>query len=110
MKLESGLIDHMVVNQWVASGCLKRSVGVMVLLISIRQGLWSRVIPKRKMKISLILIHLLPVKLITIRVLLSLFVSRGLLIHQMDVKIAFLNGELEEKIYMTQSDGFIVKG
>jgi hypothetical protein len=106
MKLESGLIDHMVVNQWVASGCLKRSIDV----ISIRQGLWSRVIPKRKAKISLILIHLLPVKLITIRVLLSLFVSHGLLIHQMNVKIAFLNGELEEKIYMTQSNGFIVKG
>jgi hypothetical protein len=110
MKLESGLIDHMVVNQWVASGCLKRSVGVMVLLISIRQGLWSRVIPKIKTKISLILIHLLSIKLIIIRVLLSLFVSHGLLIHQMDVKIALLNGELEEKIYMNQSDGFIVKG
>jgi hypothetical protein len=28
----------------------------------------------------------------------------------MDVKITFLNGELEDEIYMTQSDGFIVKG
>jgi hypothetical protein len=28
----------------------------------------------------------------------------------MDVKTTFLNGELEEKIYMTQSDGFVVKG
>jgi hypothetical protein len=40
-------------------------------------------------------------RLITIRVLLSLAVSHGLLVHQMDIKIAFLNGELEEKIYMT---------
>ena len=31
-------------------------------------------------------------------------------IHQMDVKIAFLNGDLEEKIYLEQLEGFIVPG
>jgi hypothetical protein len=35
-------------------------------------------------------------RLTIIRVLLSLATSHGLLIHQMDVKIAFLIGELEE--------------
>jgi hypothetical protein len=49
-------------------------------------------------------------RLTTIRVLLSLAASHGLLIHQMDVKTIFLNGELEEEIYMTQPDGFVVKG
>jgi hypothetical protein len=49
-------------------------------------------------------------RLTTIRVLLSLAASYGLLVHQMDVKTIFLNGELEEEIYMTQPDGFIVKG
>jgi hypothetical protein len=48
-------------------------------------------------------------RLITIRVLLSLAASHGLLVHQMDVKAAFLNGELEEEIYMIQPDGFVVK-
>jgi hypothetical protein len=36
-------------------------------------------------------------RLTTIRVLLSLATSYGLLIHQIDVKTIFLNGELEEK-------------
>ena len=44
-------------------------------------------------------------RLTTIRVLLSLAASYGLLVHQMDVKTAFLNGELEEEIYMDQPDG-----
>jgi hypothetical protein len=39
-------------------------------------------------------------RLTTIRVLLSLAASYGLLIHQMDVKTTFLNGEFKEEIYM----------
>jgi hypothetical protein len=40
-------------------------------------------------------------RLTTIRVLLSLAVSHGLLVHRMNVKTTFLNGELEVEIYMT---------
>ena len=49
-------------------------------------------------------------RLTTIQVLLSLAASHGLLVHQMDVKTAFLNGELKEEIYMDQPDGFVVPG
>jgi hypothetical protein len=49
-------------------------------------------------------------RLTTIRVLLFMAASYGLIVHQMDVKTAFLNGELEEEIYMDQPDGFMVKG
>jgi hypothetical protein len=49
-------------------------------------------------------------KLTTIRVLLSLASSHGLLVHQMDVKTTFLNEELDEKIYMDQPDRFVVDG
>ncbi|WVZ51502.1 hypothetical protein U9M48_002646 [Paspalum notatum var. saurae] len=49
-------------------------------------------------------------RLTTIRVLLSLAASHGLLVHQMDVKIAFLNGELDEEIYIDQPVGFVAKG
>jgi hypothetical protein len=48
--------------------------------------------------------------LTTIRALLSLAASYGLIIHQMDVKTAFLNGELDEEIYMDQPDGFVAEG
>ena len=52
----------------------------------------------------------LPVaRLTTIRVLISFPVSYGLIIHQMDIKTAFLNGELDEEIYMDQPDGFVMK-
>jgi hypothetical protein len=50
------------------------------------------------------------VRMTTIRVLLSLAASYSLLVHQMAVKTAFLNGELDEEIYMDQPDGFVVKG
>jgi hypothetical protein len=46
-------------------------------------------------------------RLTNIRVLLSLAASHGLLVHQMDVKTTFLNGELEEEIYMDQLEGFV---
>jgi hypothetical protein len=39
-------------------------------------------------------------RLTTIHVLLSLAASHGLLVHQMDVKTAFLNRELDEEIYI----------
>ena len=31
-------------------------------------------------------------------------------IHQMDVKTAFLNEDLDEEMYMEQPEGFVVKG
>lgn len=39
-------------------------------------------------------------KMTTIRTILSIAVVNGMLIHQMDVKTAFLNGKLEEEVYM----------
>jgi hypothetical protein len=46
-------------------------------------------------------------RLTIIRVLLSLSASHSLLVHQMDVKTTFLNGELDEEIYMEQPSGFV---
>jgi hypothetical protein len=43
-------------------------------------------------------------------VLFSLAASYGPIVHQMDVKTTFLNGELEEEIYMDQPDVFVANG
>ena len=37
----------------------------------------------------------------TIRLMMALSVEMNLIVHQMDVVTAFLNGEVEEEIYMT---------
>ena len=51
-----------------------------------------------------------PVTRITsIRMVLAIAAIRNLEVHQMDVKTAFLNGNLEEEIYMEQPEGFIAK-
>ncbi|CAM8930844.1 unnamed protein product [Rhodiola kirilowii] len=44
----------------------------------------------------------------TIRLLIALAAINNLVVHQMDVKTAFLNDDLEEEICMKQPEGFIM--
>ena len=46
-------------------------------------------------------------KFASIRIILSIAAQYKLVLHQMDVKTAFLNGLLEEEIYMKQPVGFV---
>ena len=46
----------------------------------------------------------------TIRILIALAALKGWKIHHLDVKSAFLNGEINEVIHVKQPEGFLVKG
>ena len=50
------------------------------------------------------------VKHSSIRTLLSIVAMHDLELEQLDVKTAFLHGELEEDIYMEQPEGFVIPG
>ncbi|KAH9293054.1 hypothetical protein KI387_041741, partial [Taxus chinensis] len=49
-------------------------------------------------------------KIKTIRMIFALAAQFGWKVHQMDVKSAFLNGDLQEEVYMTQPEGYVVPG
>ena len=51
-------------------------------------------------------------RITSIRLLIAIAIAAifDLKIHQMDVKTAFLNGDLEEKIYMDQPESFVEPG
>lgn len=50
------------------------------------------------------------VRLETVRMLLALATQEKWEVHHMDAKFAFLNGELEKEVYVTQPLGFEEKG
>ena len=49
-------------------------------------------------------------KLNTIRMLISLATKCNWELHQLDVKSAFLNGDLKEEIYLVQPEGYVKQG
>jgi hypothetical protein len=49
-------------------------------------------------------------RLDSVRLLIALAVHVGWEVHHVDVKSVFLNGDLQEEVYVQQSAGFIVVG
>jgi hypothetical protein len=79
----------------------------MVQLRGTRQDLWPKDIPRKR---AIFDTYSPVARLTTICTLIAVAASYGLIIHQMVVKTTFLNGELDEEIYMDQPEGFIVDG
>ena len=46
----------------------------------------------------------------SIRILIAIVAVHNLIIHQIDVKTAFLNEGLKEEIYIEQLEGYVIKG
>ena len=80
----------------------------MDLLINIRPYWLSKVTRKKKAWTILIPIH--QSRISSIRMLIAIVAIHNLEIHKMNLKTAFLNGDLNEEIYMEQPEGFIVPG
>lgn len=49
-------------------------------------------------------------RLETIIIIMSIITYRGWKIHQLEVKSTFMNGPLEEEVYVTQPPRFEIKG
>jgi hypothetical protein len=109
MELGSWLIDHMVCQLMGCKSVFQKKLRLDDTIDKYK----ARIVAKgytQKEGEDFFDTYPLVARLTIIRILVSLVASHGLLIHQMGVKTIFLNGELEEEIYMTQLDGFIVKG
>ena len=50
------------------------------------------------------------VRMESLRTVISLAASNGLELHQLDVTTAFLNGKLDEEVYMKQPEGLVEEG
>ncbi|KAK1626918.1 hypothetical protein QYE76_001233 [Lolium multiflorum] len=88
-----------------ANGCLKQSTSLMVLLRRTRLA-WLPVVLLNTMVWIMVKLSVLSSSHATVRLVLSLVVSRGWVLCQVDVSNAFLHGYLQEDVYMQQPPGF----
>ena len=96
------------IKQLVVNGFLRPNATQKAISNDIKPDLWPKVSQKGGIDYKE---TFSPVsKKDSLRIIMALVAHFDLELHQMDVKIAFLNGSLEEKVYMDQPEGFSIKG
>ncbi|GKD73296.1 zinc finger, CCHC-type containing protein [Tanacetum coccineum] len=101
------LIYHQVANLWVANGSSKRKMKVDGTIDKFKARLVIQGF-RQKERIDYFDTYAHVARISIIRLLIALPATYNLVIHQMDVKTTFLNGDLEEEVYMKQPKGFIM--
>ena len=97
-----------VLNELVVNGSLRPSITQMIILNDIKHYLSLRDILKKN-GISYKETFSFISKKDSLHVIMALTAYYDLKLHQMDVKIAFLNGNVEEKVYIDQLEGFPIE-
>jgi hypothetical protein len=81
----------------------------MVALIATRLGLFAKGYAQEK-GIDFDETFAPTCRMTTIRSMCALAAHHGWNVHKLDIKTAFLNGDLHEEVYVTQPHGFVQKG
>ncbi|GJW87775.1 retrovirus-related pol polyprotein from transposon TNT 1-94 [Tanacetum coccineum] len=77
------------------------------VILKIRLGVWSPVVKRQAEGIDFEESFAPVARLEAIRIFLAFAAHMNMVIYQMDVKTAFLNGNLREEVYVSQPDGFV---
>jgi len=102
--VELGSLSHYCLENLllVADGFLLLKLNLIVLLIVSKHVLWPKVTPKS--------LGWIMAKMASVRLFIVMAALQKWPLYQLDVKNTFLNGDLQEEIYMEQPPGFVAQG